>query len=187
MMLKLPRALVNEQAAPVFVTVTVAEADLVGSPTEVAFTTPIPALVAVKRPLLSTVPTEPVAVQVTPAVDPVTFAVNCCVPPTLTLAVPGDTVNEIPPPPPPLVTVTWAVADLVVSSTDVAVTVPVPAETAVKTPLASMVPTLVEVHVTPFVEPVTVAVNVCVCPAVTVALVGDTLTLIAEATRLPIK
>lgn len=50
-----------------------------------------------------------------------------------------------------------------------------------------MVPTLVEVHVTPFVEPVTVAAKVWVCPAVTVAVVGDMLTLIAEATRFPIR
>jgi hypothetical protein len=48
-----------------------------------------------------------------------------------------------------------------------------------------MVPTLVEVHFTPFVEPVTVAIKLCVCPVATVAVVGDTLTLIAEATRLP--
>src|SRR6516164_4208479 len=106
LILKPPVALVSEQAAPVFVTVTVAEADLVGSPTDVAFTTPIPALVAVNRPLLSTVPTEPVAVQVTPAVDPVTFAVNCCLPPTLTIMLAGLTVTATPPPPPALVTVT---------------------------------------------------------------------------------
>ena len=131
-----PVELVNVQAAPVWVTVTLAEADLVGSPTEVAFTTPMPALVAVNIPLLSTVPTEPVAVQVTPAEDPVTLAVNCCFPPTLTLAVAGVRLTEIPPPPPPLVAVTvpYAVADFVVSSVEVAVTVPVPAETAVNTP-----------------------------------------------------
>jgi hypothetical protein len=188
LMLKLPLALVKEQAVPVFVTVTVADADFVGSPTEVAFTTPIPALVAVNNPLLSTVPTEPVAVQVTPVDEPVTLAVNCCVPPTLTLAVVGERLTDTLPPPPPLDwTVTCAVADFVVSSTEVAVTVPVPAETAVNRPLWSMVPTLVELHVTPFVEPVTVAVKVWVCPAVTVAVVGDTVTLIAEATRLPIR
>ena len=129
-----PVALVNEQAAPVWVTVTLAEADFVGSPTEVAFTTPMPALVAVNIPLLSTVPTEPVAVQVTPAEDPVTLAVNCCFPPTLTLAVAGVRLTEIPPPPPPDVTVTDAEADFVVSSVEVTVTVPVPAETAVNMP-----------------------------------------------------
>ena len=131
-----PAALVNVQAAPVWVTVTAADADFVESPTEVAFTTPIPALVAVNIPLLPTVPTEPVTVQVTPAEDPVTLAVNCCFPPTLTLAVAGVRLTEIPPPPPPLLddTVTDAVADFVVSSTEVAVTVPVPAETAVNMP-----------------------------------------------------
>ena len=186
--LKLPFALVKEQAAPVFVTVTLADADFVGSPTEVAFTTPIPAFVAVNIPLLSTVPTAPVTVQVTPADEPVTFAVNCCFPPTLTLAVTGERLTEIPPPPPPLdVTVTWALADLLVSSLDVAVTVPVPAETAVNKPFWSMVPTLVELHVTPCVEPVTVAVKVWVCPVLTVAVVGEMLTLIAEATRFPIR
>jgi hypothetical protein len=50
-----------------------------------------------------------------------------------------------------------------------------------------MVPTLVELHVTPLVEPVTVAVKVWVCPAVTVAVFGDRLTLIAVATRFPIR
>ena len=129
-----PFALVNEQAAPVWVTVTLADAVLVGSPTEVAFTTPMLTLVDVNNPLLSTVPTEPVAVQVTPAEDPVTLAVNCCVPPTLMLAVPGVRLTAIPPPPPLDFTVTCAAADFVVSSADVAVTVPVPAETAVNTP-----------------------------------------------------
>lgn len=188
MRLKLPLALVIEQAAPVCVTVTFADADFVGSLTEVAFTTPIPALVAVNMPLLSTVPTEPVAVQVTPDVEPVVLAVNCCLPPTLTLAVIGVTVTDTPVGGGGGVafTVTWAVADLVGSSTEVAVTVPVPAETAVNNPLASIVPTLVDVQVTPFVPPVTVAVKLWVCPTVTVAVVGnmETLTVVA-ATRLP--
>jgi hypothetical protein len=121
----------REQAAPVFETVTVDDADLVGSSTEVAFTTPMPAFVAVNRPLLSIVPTAPVAVQVTPPVPPVTLAVNCCVPPTLSVMLAGLTATEIPPPPPPPVTVTCAEADFVGSSTEVAVTVPVPADTAV--------------------------------------------------------
>ena len=51
-----------------------------------------------------------------------------------------------------------------------------------------MVPTLVELHFTPLmVPPVTVAAKVWVCPAVTVAVVGDMVTLIAEATRFPIR
>lgn len=45
----------SEHTGPVLVTVTVADADLVGSSSEVALTTPWPALVAVNRPLLSTV------------------------------------------------------------------------------------------------------------------------------------
>jgi hypothetical protein len=95
-------ALVKEQPAPDCVTDTVAVADFVGSDTEVAFTTPIPALVALNIPLLSTVPTAPVTVQVTPDEEPVTVAVNCCFPPTLTLAVTGVRLTETPPPPPPL-------------------------------------------------------------------------------------
>jgi hypothetical protein len=107
LMVKLPFALVKEQPAPDCVTDTVALADFVGSDTDVAFTTPIPALVAVNIPLAFTVPTDPVTVHVTPDDDPVTLAVNCCVPPTLTLAVTGVRVTDTPPPPPPLdVTVT---------------------------------------------------------------------------------
>ena len=107
MMLKPPFALVKEQPAPDCVTETVALADFVGSDTDVAFTTPIPALVAVNIPFASTVPTDPVTVHVTPDDEPVTLAVNCCVPPTLTLAVTGVRVTDTPPPPPPLdVTVT---------------------------------------------------------------------------------
>jgi hypothetical protein len=127
----------REHDAPDFETVTEAEADFVGSSTEVALTTPIPAFVAVNIPLLSTVPTAPVAVQVTPLVEPVTLAVNCCLPPTARVMLAGVIETEIlpPPPPPPLVTVTWAVADFVGSSTEVAVTVPVPADTAVNSPV----------------------------------------------------
>ena len=121
----------SEHAAPDFDTVTLAEEDFVGSLTEVALTTPIPTFVAVNSPLASIVPTAPVAVQVTPEVEPDTLAVNCCVPPTLTVMLAGLTETETPPPPPPLVTVTEAVADFVVSSTEVAVMVPVPADTAV--------------------------------------------------------
>jgi len=148
-------------------------------------------LVAVNKPVLSIVPTAPVAVQVTPAVDPVTFAVNCCLPPTLTIMLAGVTVTAIPPPPPPpppaLVTVTWAVADFVGSSIEVAVTVPVPGVTAVYCPVWSIFPTLVALHVTPFVELTAVAVNVCCCPVVNEVVVGDMVTLMVEETRLPIK
>ena len=105
-MLKLPFALVSEQPAPDCVTDTVAVADFVGSDTDVTFTTPIPALVAVNIPLASTVPTAPVTVQVTPEEEPVTLAVNCCVPPTLTLAVAGARLTDTPQPPPPPLDVT---------------------------------------------------------------------------------
>jgi hypothetical protein len=178
----------SEHEAPDFDTVTVAEADLVGSSTEVALTTPIPAAVAVNIPLLSTVPTAPVDVQVTPRVEPVTFAVNCCLPPTPRVMLAGLIETEIAPPPPPppaLVTVTWAVADFVGSSTEVAVTVPVPADTAVYNPVWSTFPALVALHVTPLVEPETFATNVWVPPGVKVAVVGAIVTLIVEATKLP--
>jgi hypothetical protein len=56
----------SEQAGPVCVTVTMAEADFVGSSTEVALTTPWPVLEDVNNPFLSMAPTAPVAVQVTP-------------------------------------------------------------------------------------------------------------------------
>ncbi len=61
----------------VLVTVTEAEDDFVGSSTEVAFTMPVPAAVAVNTPELFTVPTAPVAVHITPFGEPVTLAVNC--------------------------------------------------------------------------------------------------------------
>lgn len=139
----------SEHAAPDCETVTLAEANFVGSLTEVALTTPIPTFVAVNIPLASIVPTAPVAVQVTPEDEPDTLAVNCCFPPTLRVMLTGLTETETPPPPPPLVTVTEALAFFVGSSTEVAVTVPVPTDTAVKRPLALIVPTLVEVQVTP--------------------------------------
>jgi hypothetical protein len=97
-----PFPLVREHPAPDWVTDTEAVADFVGSDTDVAFTTPIPSLVAVNIPLLSMVPTAPVTVQVTPDEEPVTLAVNCCFPPTLTLAVAGVRLTDTPPPPPPL-------------------------------------------------------------------------------------
>jgi len=61
-----------------------------------------------------------VSVQLTPLLlgSFVTVAVNCCVPVTPTLAVAGETDT-----PAAAVTVTVAVADLVVSATDVATTV----------------------------------------------------------------
>ena len=74
--------------------------------------------------------------------------------------------------------VTPAVADLVGSATDFAVTVKLlPAvEPAVYNPLVEMVPP-VAVHVTEvLVVPVTVAVNCRVCPVWRVVLVGEMVT-----------
>lgn len=171
----------------VFVTVIEAEDDLVGSSMEVALTTPGPAADAVNSPELLTVPTAPVAVHITPFGEPVTLDVNCCFAPTNIIALVGLTVTAIPPGEGGAVTVTLADADFVLSSTEVAVTVPVPAETAVNSPLASTVPTLVALHVTPCVEFAAFAVNDCVCPVVSEAVVGLIVTLTAEATRLPMR
>jgi hypothetical protein len=100
----------------------------------------------------------------------------------------GLTVTATPPPVGgPDVMVTVAEADFVGSCTEVAVTVPVPGVTAVYCPVWSTVPTLVAVHLTPMVEFATFATNVCCCPGVRDAVVGDMVTLMLEATRLPIR
>lgn len=190
-----PVALAATEHDEVFVVVIVAEADLVGSSTEVALTTPEPAADAVNIPEVSTVPTAPVAVHLTPFGEPVTLAANCCAAPTNTIALVGFTVTVIPPgeggggvpPAEGAVTFTVADADFVVSSNEVAVTVPVPGDTAVNTPLASIVPTLVALHLTPCVEFAAMAVNDCVCPVFSEAVVGLIVTLIADVTRLPIR
>ena len=178
-----------------FVVVIVAEADLVESSTEVALTTPVPAADAVNNPEAFTVPTAPVAVHLTPFGEPVTLAVNCCAAPTNTIAlvgftvtvIPGEGGGGVPPGEGGAATVTLADADFVLSSTEVAVTVPVPGDTAVNTPLASTVPTLVALHVTPCVEFAAMAVNDWVCPVFSEAVVGLIVTLIGEATRFPMR
>jgi hypothetical protein len=190
----------SEHTGPIFVTETVAEADLVESAEEVALTMPWPTAEAVNIPVLSTVPSAPVAVQMTPAVEPVTLAVNCWVPPTLSTVLPGVTATEIFPAGGPgggpgggtgggggatAFTVTLATADFVGSSTEVAVTVPVPAVTAVYCPLWSTVPTLVALHVIPLVELETLATNVCCCPAFNVIVVGEIVTAMVGEPRLP--
>src|SRR6266850_715217 len=114
-----PVLLAATEQDEVFVTVTEAEADLVGSSTEVALTTPVPAAVAV---------------HVTPFGEPVTLAVNCWVVPTNNIAFAGLNVTEMPPGEGEPATVTVADADFVLSSTEVAVTVPVPGVTAVNIP-----------------------------------------------------
>jgi hypothetical protein len=75
--------------------VTVADADLVVSATEVAFTVAVDMFAtvagAVYKPLEETVP-PPVNDHVTAVLElPVTVAVNCCVPPPISVAVVGET------------------------------------------------------------------------------------------------
>jgi hypothetical protein len=112
---------------------------------------------------------------------PVTVAVNCLVWPSTTVAVVGETVI-----PTFCVICTDALADLVESATDVAVTVTKgglgAADGAVYSPLVEMVPhndpvqpVPLRLHVTlVFAVPVTVAVNCCFPPTPTDVLLGDT-------------
>lgn len=121
------------------------------------------------------VPVE--AVQVTPAfrvVSPVTTAAKVWLAPPMSVAVGGLTLTEMG------VKATAAVPDLVVSVLLVAVIVAVVVVTgvgAVYTPADVMVPTDA-VHVTPALaeSAVTVAANVCVAPATSVAVGGLTVT-----------
>jgi hypothetical protein len=112
-------------------------------------------------------------------VEPVTAAVNCCVVPAVTVAIDGDTVTATPGEVVTGFTVTIALADLVESATDTAVTVTVIATAvagAVYIPLPVIVPTcafppatLLTCHCTAVLEaPVTVAWNCSVAPATTV-------------------
>ncbi len=74
-------------------TVTVAEADLLVSATDVAVIVAAPAAVAVNNPDELNVPT-PLIDQVTDvSLAPVTVAVNCFVAPTCTAAAAGDTLT----------------------------------------------------------------------------------------------
>jgi hypothetical protein len=99
------------------VTVTAAEADFVVSTALVAVTLYVPAVLgAVYRPVAETVP--PVALHVTaPLLEPVTVAVNCCVPFVVSEAEVGEIATAT------AVTVTVAEADTLVSAALVAVTV----------------------------------------------------------------
>jgi len=161
--------------------ITVADADFVVSATEVAVTLKLDPAVdpAVYRPDVEIVP--PVAVHVTAVLDdPVTVAVNCCVCPTCKVWLVGEietlTIGAG-------CIVTDADADFVVSAAEVAVTVKLdPAvEPAVYKPEVEIVPP-VAVHVTAvFDDPVTVAVNCCVCPTCKVWLVGEIETLTTGA------
>ena len=73
-----------------------------------------------------------------------------------------------------VLTVINALADLLASCVDAAVTVPCPATTPVNNPLALIVPSVDgdNVQATPAVEPTTVGVNCSVPPILIVALVG---------------
>jgi hypothetical protein len=101
--------IVTPAAAAGGLTVTVAVADFVVSVLLVAITDAVMALVtlgAVYLPVASTVPGVELLLltdQVTPAFDEslVTVAVNCAVPPEVTVAVVGETLTEIGLLPPP--------------------------------------------------------------------------------------
>ena len=88
-------------------------------------------------------------------------------------------------------TVINALADLVGSCVDAAVTVPCPATTPVNNPLALIVPSVDgdNVQATPAVEPTTLGVNCSIAPILIVALVGVIVTLIGAgaATRAPMR
>jgi hypothetical protein len=173
--------------------VTVAEALLVESALLVAVTVAVALVVtaaAVKFPEESMVPTVelppavPATDQVTPFELPVTEAMNCVTWLAPMVAAAGVTATVT-----AGVTLTEAEALLVASATLVAVTVAVAAVVtlgAVKLPEESMVPVAVlppavpfTDQVTPAVELVTVAVNFVVCPEASVAVVGETVTLMA--------
>jgi hypothetical protein len=155
-------------------TVTVAEADLVESAALVAVTVMLPALPgAVNRPDVEMEP--PLADQVTAVLlEPVTVAVNCCVPPVASEAEPGLTETATAW---GAVTVTVAEADWVGSATLVAVTLNVPALLgAVYRPEDEIWPPDAD-QVTPVVElPLTLAVNCCVPPVVSEAEPGEMVT-----------
>jgi hypothetical protein len=125
-------------------------------------------------------PATPLTCQVTEVFgDPLTEAVNCWLPKLGTVTVLGETLT--PPEDVVLVTVTVADADFVVSACDIAVTVTGEAlgtaEGAVYKPVLEMLPFVdppATLHVTPVLDvPVTVAVNCCVCPTPTLAVVGE--------------
>jgi len=156
-------------------TVTVAEADLVVSATLVAVTVNVPALPgAVYSPADETEPL--VALQVTEVLlEPVTLAVNCCVPPVESDAEPGLIVTATVC---GALTVTVADADWVVSAALVAVTMNVPALLgAVNKPEDEIWPPEADQVTAVLVLPVTVAENCWVPPVVSEAEAGETLTL----------
>ena len=141
-------------------------------------------------------PATPLTLQFTDILElPATAAVNICVIPAVTFAVPGVTDTVI-----GAVTVTVAEADLVVSATDVALMVTAAGDGtvdgAVYTPAVEIIPTVelppftpLTLHVTAmFAVFVTAAVKVCMAPVSTVAVAGVTVTAtgIAAAGHLPL-
>ena len=112
-----------------------------------------------------------------------TVAVNCLVSPAATVALVGEIATDT-----GCVMVTVEDADFVVSAFEVAVTVTVAglgtAEGAVYRPLLEIVPQVapeqplpLRLQLTAVLDmPVTVAVNCCVLPTTTVAVIGETLT-----------
>ena len=127
------------------------------------------------NPAWETDPAE--AFQVTPVLDvPVTVAVNCWVPPDVTLAVVGEMATLM-----PAIGVTVTVADAFAftSALLVAVTVTVVFLVtcgAVNIPPSLTLPDDADQVTLVFELPFTVALNCCVLPDATVAVVGETLT-----------
>src|SRR5579864_8710335 len=115
--------------------------------------------------------------------EPLTLALNCCVPKSATVATLGDTVTVTDPD--AAVTVTVAVADFALLASEVAVTVTCAGfgtnAGAVYSPLAEIVPSAAPatLHVTAvFVVPETVAVNCWLLPTATLAVAGPTIMVI---------
>jgi hypothetical protein len=173
----LTTALVGEiatETVPEGVTVTEAEAEELVFAWLVAVTVTLVAEVtvgAVKSPVPEMVPA--VADQVTEVfLEPVTVALNCWVPPELSVTVVGEMVTETV----GGVTVTVAEAEELGLAWLVAVTVTVVVEVtlgAVKRPEVEIEPAVADQVTAVLVEPVTVAVNCWLAPELAVTVVGE--------------
>src|SRR5580692_662358 len=150
-------------------------------------------MAAVSTPVALIFPIAAAAAQVTPSEELVKVAVNWWVAPVFSDSADGatDTVMALGGGDVAALTVITALADLVASCVDAAVTVPCPTTTPVNNPLALIVPKVVgaNVHATPAVEPTTVGVNCSVPPTFTLALGGVIVTLIGAgaAARVPMR
>jgi hypothetical protein len=151
----------------------VAEADFVLSALLVAVTVVVRMEApAVNRPAGEIEPLAADQVTDLSVTVPCTVAENCCVPSARRLTFAGEMVTEVTV---GALTVTVAAADFVGSATLVAVTVTVPPLAgAVSKPPAVIVPPEVD-HVMALLEtvPVTLAVNCCVAPVGTLAVLGE--------------